>query len=85
MSAPQPQSKVPQGPSAPPLRNVRLLVGQPVSANCAVSNNKGTAYFAGGMPWRGQCCRWGRLLAALDGAFQCSGEGRNDQLPLLLI
>jgi len=35
LSAPQPHSKVPQGPSAPLLRNVRLFVGQPANANWA--------------------------------------------------
>ena len=64
MSAPQPQSKVPQGPSAS-CATFAYLLGNRLAQ---------IAYFAGGMPWRGQCCRWGRLLAALDGAFQCSGE-----------
>jgi len=35
LSAPQPHSKVPQGPSASLLRNVRLFVGQPANANWA--------------------------------------------------
>ena len=53
LSAPQPHSKVPQGPSAPPLRKDRSFVGQPCcnmafgpcSPEVTTTKWEGTAHF----------------------------------------